>query len=137
MEFQEWVEDQVARRFKTATALASAIGMQLSPFVRGVQTGTFNVQNILRLAEVTDEDPSRLLHIAGKGDVAQMIERLYGSGKDSLKASERDVLQLWSNMPTKSQRHVRELMTLLSEPVGGAAPDKATGSGRAPKRVRR
>jgi hypothetical protein len=96
--FREWVNGQVGSRFGTMTALASAVGMGLSPFIRGVQAGTLNVHNLLKLAQATETHPSEVLRLAGKADVAALLEQLYGAGRDSLTSTQRDVLDLWGQV---------------------------------------
>jgi hypothetical protein len=77
--FQKWVESQIRERFGTATALAAAIGMELSPFTRGVKAGTLNVPNLLQLAKVTDTPPLTVLRMAGKEPVADLLAELFGT----------------------------------------------------------
>jgi hypothetical protein len=45
----------IANRYGTAHALADAIGMSLSAFLRGVQHGSLSELNLLRLAEESGE----------------------------------------------------------------------------------
>lgn len=97
MTFQTWVAELIGQRFKTATALASKIGMELSPFSRGVAAGTLNLVNLLKLARVTDERPSVVLRLAGKGKEADLLEELYGAG-ETISASEREVLDYWRQL---------------------------------------
>lgn len=78
MTFQDWITQQIATKYRTATAMAKVVGMELSPFTRGVASGTFNVVNLLQIAKATHEHPSKVLRMAGKGDVADLIESLYG-----------------------------------------------------------
>ena len=82
--FQQWEATLITERFGTQTALANAIGLQLTPFTRGVAVGTFNVMNLLRLARAAEASPSMVLRLAGKGQEADLIEELYGSGRDAL-----------------------------------------------------
>ena len=92
MTFQAWVAELIDQRFGTATALANQIGMQLSPFTRGVALGKLNLVNLLKLARVADEHPSMVLRLAGKGAEADLIEAVYGSATEAITDSEREVL---------------------------------------------
>lgn len=65
-------------RFGTAQALADALDMSLSAFLRGAKHGTLGIENCLRLAQLAGEHPSKVLALAGKKDVATLIESLYG-----------------------------------------------------------
>lgn len=114
MTFQQWIEGLIADRFGTATALAKAMGLQLTPFQRGAAGGTFNVINLLKLAKVADEHPSKVLRMAGKAEAADLIEELYGDGGD-LSPSERAHLKEWQAV-TESQR--RALQSAIDEFLG-------------------
>lgn len=105
--FQVWVEEVIRDRFGTATALAKAVGMELSPFTRGVSAGTLNVANLLKLAKVTEERPSTVLRLAGKEALAALIEEMYGS--DAISAAERTLLRRWR----KLDREEREAFSIL------------------------
>jgi hypothetical protein len=148
--FQEWIHEQVAKRFGTMTALATAIGMRVSPFTRGVAEGTFNVVNLLKLAQVTDEHPSKVLRLAGKAATADLIERLYGTGAGALTTSQRDLLDRWTRLEPGDHAAVEALIEriewlhqLRSQGRAGAAqptersrdiPQKRASSGRRPRR---
>jgi hypothetical protein len=57
--------------------LAKAVGIRPSALSRFVHTPP-NVETCLRLARVTGANPSRILRAAGRGDVADLLESLYG-----------------------------------------------------------
>ena len=56
--------------------IASAIGMSLSAFTRGVKNGTLSVENCLRLADLTGNSAGMILRLAGKEDMAAVCDRL-------------------------------------------------------------
>jgi hypothetical protein len=90
---------RVARRFESKKALADALQMDSSRLSRAINTGDFpfNVENCLRLAQVSGEPASAVLRAAGKGDIAELIESLYGPEKA---VSEPLVLRLLRHWPT-------------------------------------
>jgi hypothetical protein len=117
--FQKFIEQWIGR-FGTAQALADAIGMSLSAFSRGVRNaGTLGVENCLRLADVTGEHPSRVLRLAGKDEVATLIERLYSSGISAqgqrLSAPERELIGLWTALNRETQEPLIVILRALSE----------------------
>jgi len=57
--------------------LAKAIGITPSAFSRLANTPP-SVEVCLRLAHVTGENPSKILRAAGRGDIADLLETLYG-----------------------------------------------------------
>lgn len=130
MTFQAWVEELIARRFKTATALAHAIGMKLSPFTRGVAAGTLNLVNLLKLAKAAEAHPSMVLRLARKGKEADLLEELYGPGLETLTASQRELVALYGRITDAEDKEtvrvlVRRLATLSS---AGAPPATASES---------
>lgn len=110
MTFQAWVKQLIGTRFGTATALANAVGMQLSPFTRGVAAGTLNLVNLLKLAKVAEEHPSTVLRLARKADEAALLEDLYGSGRDALPASLRELIETWEQIPVDVRGHYAVLL---------------------------
>lgn len=108
--FREFVADLI-REHGTGKAVADLIEMSLSAFLRGVnREGTLSVENCLKLAEAVGESPSRVLQLAGKGQVAALIERLYGATRAPLSALDRQFVAL--DIPTK--RHLVRLVRDLS-----------------------
>jgi hypothetical protein len=65
------------------SAVAAGVGMSVSAFSRGVARGTLSVENLLQLAIFSGEHPSRVLELAGKGQLAHTIESLYGTSSNS------------------------------------------------------
>ena len=116
--FQEWVQHLIDTRYRTATAMAAAMGMDLTPFQRGVDVGTFKLENLLKLAKITDERPSVVLRMARKGEEATLIESLYGP--DTLTPSQREVIRLWDAITNDADRAA---VLLVLRRVAGAGGD--------------
>lgn len=116
--FEQFIHRWIGR-YGTAQALADAIGMSLSAFSRGVRNaGTLGVESLLRLAVETGEPPGKVLRIAGKGDVAELIERLYGTAHASLggvSGQERELIGLWKDLSRGTQDSMLTILTALSE----------------------
>ncbi len=115
--FQSFVREQIDR-YGTAGRLADSIGMSLSAFSRGVRNeGTLGVESCLRLAEQTGEPPSRVLRLAGKGSVAELIERLYRPGPllGRPNGSELELLALWNNLSRDAQVPLLTIIRSLVE----------------------
>lgn len=94
MTFPQYIKGLIDRH-GTATVIADAIGMSLSAFQRNVNDRrTFGVAACLRLAEWAGDSPSTVLRLAGKGEEANLIERLYGKPSPALSATDRELLAL-------------------------------------------
>lgn len=90
---RDWIERLVKEKYRTFSALADAIGMTDSGFGRAVKAGTFDLENLLRLANETGESPATVMRLAGKAEVNTLIEKLYGQARpatdpDAEKAAE-------------------------------------------------
>lgn len=96
--FERYIRQWI-REYGTAERLATAIGMSLSAFSRGVRNEqTLGIYNCLRFAEETGEPPSKVLHLASKAHVAALIERLYGPAAKQarpLSGPLREHLEAW------------------------------------------
>ena len=81
----EIIADAVGR-FGSQTALGNAIGLSPTRISRVLKGDgcSLEVISCLRLAEVTGESPTVILRAAGKWDVAELIERLYGKPRPVL-----------------------------------------------------
>ena len=111
---QRWISE-----YGTAGRLAESIGLSLSAFSRGVRNeGTLGVESCLRLAEETGEPPAHVLRLAGKPKVADLLERIYGRRQSVLRLGrqERELLDVWSNVPAASQKLLLGLMSDLANP---------------------
>jgi hypothetical protein len=122
--FRSFVERWIAE-YGTKGRLAKSIGLTLSAFSRGFRNeGTFSVESCLRLAEETGEPPAYVLRLAGKPEVADLLERLYGRRQSLLRLGrqERELLDVWAELPTASQKSLIGLMSdlaRLQSPNGG------------------
>jgi hypothetical protein len=113
--FRSFIQGLISTKYGTAQAVADAIGMSLSAFSRGVRKeGTLSVENCLRLAAHAGEPPSRVLRLAGKEPIAELIEQLYGSERDPISGIERDVLQLWRSLHLDAQAPLSTLLHALA-----------------------
>ena len=120
--FQAWVEGLIRSRFRTATSLARLVGMELSPFNRGVRAGTLNVTNLLKLAQVAEAHPSDVLRLAGKADEAALIEELYGNGREALTPSQRELVETWDAIPDDARAHWAVLLQRARQQSSGGPP---------------
>jgi len=73
-------------------ALAAAVGLSQSALVRGLKDRRVSVETLLRLAEVTGQPPARFLELAGKGDTARLIERMFGPARAPLSAQDQTLI---------------------------------------------
>jgi len=75
------IYDKHRATFPTIRAFAKAVQIDETQMSRAMgQTGQpFDVRRCLRLASVTGENASVILRAADKGDIADAIERLYGT----------------------------------------------------------
>jgi hypothetical protein len=113
--FKEWIQRWIDERYKNPTAFAKALGMQLTPFKRGWAAGTFNVVNLLKLARITGEHPSTVLRMARKKTEADLIEEMYGPGRETLTLDQREFLRLFDAIQDQATRHaLRVTMTRLA-----------------------
>lgn len=105
-----WVESELRSRYGTIREIAALIGMSESGFSRGVKRGTLSLENLLDLARATEQHPSIVLRRAGKDRVAVLLEELYGSGRDALTASLRELIEIWEGIPDDVRVHLLVLL---------------------------
>jgi len=121
--FQDWVKRLIAEKFRNPSDLAQALGMHLTPLTRGIEAGTFNLVNLLRLAKIANANPSTVLRMAQKGDEADLIESLYG--KPTLDPDDHDIIALWHAISDPDHRNaVRIVMGRLAAVNGGESAAK-------------
>lgn len=119
--------DRLVRKHGTATALADKIGMSVSAFSRAVnEEGTFSFENCIRLADAFGDHPSVVLRLAGKGEMADILDRLYSRGGRSVKLSqrERERVDTWKRITPEHQNSLDDIVAALA---AAAAVDIATG----------
>lgn len=101
----------LVRRFGSRDALGKKIGMSGSRVGRAIDGQySFNIENCLKLADATGESPSVVLRAAGKQEVADLIERLYGKSRPGLGANERELLDEWDALTPRARHAFRELL---------------------------
>jgi hypothetical protein len=88
-----WAERLLQDTFRTKGEFARAAGISASAFSRQISKGKLGIRPLLRLAKATGESASTILHRAGKGEIAGLIEELYGQPR----VVERLPLQLVTN----------------------------------------
>jgi hypothetical protein len=127
-DFQELLAE-VRKGYSSQKEFAKALGIDQSRLSKAINLGEFpfNAENCLRLAKLSSRPPSAILRAAGKGDIAELIESLYGKEwTDLLTKDEQEVLRAW-RAQTPEERQA--LLTLLRRPHVGRAR-KNTAGGR-------
>lgn len=78
-----WAEARVADKYRTWEKFGDAAGVNGYALKRAIEAGgSMAIETALRLAADNPETPpSDLLRLADKGDIAELIERLYGSSR--------------------------------------------------------
>lgn len=112
-EFRDLLE-AAAKAYPTKREFARAIGItpgRLSRVLGGEHS--LDVGNCLTLATLTGESPSRVLRAAGKGDIADAIEALYGPSAPSVSPKEREILDAWNALTPGARDALRLTMTQL------------------------
>ena len=120
-DFEKWIEEVVDTRYGGIhTKLAHDIGLTLSPYRQMMKKGTFGIDPLLRLADVTGKPAGWILRLAGKDDTADLIESLYGPAAakaNPLTAEERELLRLLRGM----EDGPRQALLAISRSVKKAA----------------
>lgn len=107
-----WIE-----QYGTATKLAGALEMTLSAFLRAIKhEGTLSIENCVRFAQETGEAPGKVLRLAGKADVAELLERVYGGAPaPALNSHQRELLTLWEQIDHDARDPILVLLRGLAE----------------------
>lgn len=114
--------NRIADGFPTRHALAKALDInasRLSRALNGSEGFPFNIENCLRLAKVSGEPASDVLRAAGKSDIAELIEALYGPEKHVTDTTLRDLLAQWPTFTADEKTFVR--LTIATVLRGRAA----------------
>lgn len=85
---------------------------------------SLSVLGCLRLSELTDDPPSHILRIAGKGDVADLIEKLYAVGKSPVSGTERELVDQWRLLNTRARESLSTILVQLATGSKKAAAKK-------------
>ena len=104
---------ELERRHGTANAIAEALDMSPSAFSRGSRSGSLGTLKLLRLAKWSGESPSRVLRLAGKGEIADQIEDLYGP-EHALNGRAHEVGEQWLALEKDAQDALFILLRALS-----------------------
>lgn len=143
-ELRTWVEDLLETRYDgVATRLADALGMSISAFQRSTRMGTLSVENLLRLAEETGTPAAAVLRMGGKGELADLIERLFGpSAQPDLSKSAREVARLFDALADEGAKRfylesLRGFQAAAQQHARTAAPVDAKTAGASGKSRKR
>lgn len=89
------IVDAAVPKFGNYQRIADAAGFTLSALMRALKGGgILGVDKLIALAEAIGADPGDVLRAAGKEDVADILERVYGKPPRSLNAIDRELLKL-------------------------------------------
>lgn len=102
--------NRIVGRYPSRAALAKELHITPSRLSRALNTGDFplNVANCLRLAKLSGDSPTTILRAAGKTDVAELIELLYG--KPEYSADERELVDAWRTLSPRARTALRSLV---------------------------
>jgi hypothetical protein len=117
------------KHFPSVTAFAQALGIDASRMSRGKP---FNIYWCLRLAQVTGENPSVILRAANKGEIATLIENLYGSGKVLLTPEQQMLLDALDSLQDPRARQALIVIAQQAAGLRGAGTpggSESTGGG--------
>jgi transcriptional regulator with XRE-family HTH domain len=108
---------RIAGAYPTHRALAKAIGVTPSRLSRAMSGSggdvPFNIENCLKLASVSGESPSEILRAAGKGNVADLIESVYGR-EPEFTSKDREILEAWRALSPRAQGAMAALLDDLT-----------------------
>lgn len=107
--------NRILGTFKTQKAMADALKIDPSHLSKAINTGEFpfNVENCLRLAQISGEPPSDILRAANKGEVADLIESLYGPQKRVTDPALLGLIANWQRFSANEKQYVRVNLALL------------------------
>lgn len=118
MEFKDLLS-KIAGRFPSKKAFAEALDIDPSRLTRAINAGDFpfNIENCLRLAKLSGESPTEILRSAGKVDIAELIESLYGREAEYT-AKERELIETWRSLTPQA----RGALEIVFNDLAQAAP---------------
>jgi plasmid maintenance system antidote protein VapI len=91
--------NRLVKKHGTAGRVASMIGMSLSAFSRGVkEEHTLSVENCLRLADAVGDNAAMILRLAGKPQVADVVDRIAGKSTETLSRREHNLIRTWKTI---------------------------------------
>lgn len=121
---------RAAKAFPTQEAFAAALGISVGRLNRALNKRDYplNVLNCLKLASITGEAASDILRAAGKSEIADLIEQLYGVRRGALTGEQRVLVELWERIGDSEARDVvvsaARRFAVLSD-AGGPPPADA------------
>jgi hypothetical protein len=124
MTFKSLLKRLQKKHYPSVRAMAHALGIEDASRISRGQP--FNVFWCLRLAQVTGENPTVILRAADKGDVAMLIESLYGSSQPLLTPEEQMLLEAFHALPRPESRQA--LIQLARDAAFGTG-GRGTGGG--------
>lgn len=109
---------RVAARFPSQQAFAEALDMSTARLNRALNKSDypFNALNCLRLARLSGESASEILRAANKGEVADLIESLYGT-PTSTAPDERELLERFRAMKQPAKTKLLEFVREIQPPA--------------------
>lgn len=111
--FRRWITKIMRTHYGTWRQLAIALHMTESGLMRGVARGSLDLVNLLRLAELTDTPPLDLVRLANKTDLADLLERRFGTGATALSGGAYQLLAHWGELDPDDQRVVMQTVEYL------------------------
>jgi hypothetical protein len=92
--------DDLKRRYGSDAKIGDAIGITGGAMRRQITTtGTLGIETLLRLSLASGHPPSDVLRLAGKGETATLIERLYGPPRERLSGPAGEVVEILERLP--------------------------------------
>jgi hypothetical protein len=115
--------------FPTVRKFAEALEIAPSHLSRAMGAGgqPFDVRGCLRLAKVTGENAGMILRAAGKGDIATLIEDLYGVAHLSLTPMQQKLLAAFDAIQSPDVRNA--FLTLVESASGGTGGSSSAVGG--------
>jgi len=117
-QFRELLE-KAEQLFPNKQSFAAAIGITPSRYSH-IRKGHYslNIINCLRLAKAASLSPSLVLRQAGKGELAALIEQLYGEGVKPVAAAplsveDQHLLEGWNDLTPVHREAVLVVIDLL------------------------
>jgi hypothetical protein len=103
-------------RYGTKTALALDLGMTLERLVKVMKDPkeSLGVANCLRLAKVSGLPPGQVLTMAGKSEIADLLDVLYGRTPERGASRDELVTQWWPRLSPKAKEAMRTLLDELT-----------------------
>lgn len=116
---------RIRDRFGTQFAMAAAIGISGSRLGRAMKgQDTLNALNCVRLAVAAGERPSTILRAAGKGELADLLEQLYGKSAAAIPAHEQRTLAQLHSLTTADRAAIEHLIDALAARLKPGGPPR-------------